>query len=69
VADVTHRKIEEIDAIDGFVERVSMYRAASGLGVSAFGHLDRRAQGRRRRPPSATIGATLGETYDSGGTL
>jgi uncharacterized cupin superfamily protein len=37
VADVTHSKIDEIEAIDGFFERVSMVRVAAGLGVSAFG--------------------------------
>jgi uncharacterized cupin superfamily protein len=37
VADVTHRKIEEIDAIEGFFEKVSMHRVAADLGVSAFG--------------------------------
>jgi hypothetical protein len=37
VADLTYSKIEEIDAIDGFFEKVSMYRVAAGLGVSAFG--------------------------------
>jgi mannose-6-phosphate isomerase-like protein (cupin superfamily) len=37
VADLTHVKIEEIDAIEGFFERLSMRRAASGLGVSSFG--------------------------------
>ncbi len=37
VADVTQVKIEEIDAIEGFFERLSMRRAASALGVSSFG--------------------------------
>lgn len=37
MADVTHAKIEEIDAIEGFFEKVSMRRAAAGLGVGAFG--------------------------------
>ena len=37
MADLTHVKIEEIDAIEGFFERVSMRRAAAALGVTAFG--------------------------------
>jgi mannose-6-phosphate isomerase-like protein (cupin superfamily) len=37
MADVTHAKIDEIDAISGFFERVTMYRAAADLGVSSFG--------------------------------
>ena len=37
MADVTHVKIEEIDAIEGFFERLSMRRVAAGLGVSSFG--------------------------------
>jgi len=37
MADLTHAKIDEIDAIDGVFERVTMHRAAAGLGVSAFG--------------------------------
>lgn len=37
MADVTHTKIEEIDAIDGFFERIKFHKAAAGLGVSAFG--------------------------------
>jgi mannose-6-phosphate isomerase-like protein (cupin superfamily) len=36
VADVTHVRIEEIEALQGF-ERVSMRRAAAALGVSSFG--------------------------------
>ena len=35
--DVTHAKIDEIDAISGFFERVTMFRAAADLGVSSFG--------------------------------
>ncbi|HEX3324983.1 MAG TPA: hypothetical protein VHR65_07645 [Solirubrobacterales bacterium] len=35
--DVTHAKIDEIDAIDGVFERVKLHRAAAGLGVSSFG--------------------------------
>lgn len=37
VADLNHVRIEEIDAIEGFFERLSMRRVAAGLGVSAFG--------------------------------
>jgi mannose-6-phosphate isomerase-like protein (cupin superfamily) len=37
VADVTHVKIDEIDAIEGFFEGIVFHRAAAGLGVRAFG--------------------------------
>ncbi len=37
VADVTHTRIEEIDAIEGVLDGIKMYRAAAGLGVTAFG--------------------------------
>lgn len=37
MADLTHAKIEEIDAIEGFFEGISFRKAAAGLGVSAFG--------------------------------
>jgi mannose-6-phosphate isomerase-like protein (cupin superfamily) len=36
VADLTHVRIDEIDAIEGF-DRLSMRRAAAALGVSSFG--------------------------------
>jgi mannose-6-phosphate isomerase-like protein (cupin superfamily) len=36
VADVTHTRIEEIEALEGF-EGVRLRRAAAGLGVSSFG--------------------------------
>jgi hypothetical protein len=36
VADVTHTKIEDIEALQGF-DRVSLRRAAAALGVSSFG--------------------------------
>jgi mannose-6-phosphate isomerase-like protein (cupin superfamily) len=36
MADVTHTKIEDIEALQGF-ERVSLRRAAASLGVSSFG--------------------------------
>lgn len=35
--DVTHTKIEEIDAIEGVLEGIRMHRVAAGLGVSSFG--------------------------------
>jgi mannose-6-phosphate isomerase-like protein (cupin superfamily) len=34
---VTHVSIDEMDSIEGFFERVTMHKAAAGLGVSAFG--------------------------------
>lgn len=37
MADLTHMKIEEIDAIEGVLEGITMHRIAAGLGVSAFG--------------------------------
>jgi mannose-6-phosphate isomerase-like protein (cupin superfamily) len=37
VVDVTHARIEEIDAIEGFFEGIRFHKAAAGLGVSAFG--------------------------------
>jgi len=37
MADVTHHKIDDLDAIDGYFEKVSMVQVAAGLGVSAFG--------------------------------
>lgn len=37
MADLTHLKIDEIDAIEGFFDRLSMRRVATGLGVSSFG--------------------------------
>jgi mannose-6-phosphate isomerase-like protein (cupin superfamily) len=36
VADATHMRIDEIEALQGF-ERVSLRRAAAALGVSSFG--------------------------------
>ncbi|HEU4945475.1 MAG TPA: hypothetical protein VFT10_09980 [Solirubrobacterales bacterium] len=35
--DLTHLKIDDIDAIEGFFDRLSMRRVAAGLGVSSFG--------------------------------
>jgi mannose-6-phosphate isomerase-like protein (cupin superfamily) len=37
MADLTHAKIEDIDAIEGFFEGIKFHRAAAGLGVSSFG--------------------------------
>lgn len=37
MADVTHSKIEDLNALDGYFEKVSMVQVAAGLGVSAFG--------------------------------
>jgi mannose-6-phosphate isomerase-like protein (cupin superfamily) len=37
VADITHARIDEIDAIEGMLDGIKMHRAAAGLGVSAFG--------------------------------
>jgi mannose-6-phosphate isomerase-like protein (cupin superfamily) len=34
---VTHTRIEDLDAITGMLEGVSMYQARAGLGVSSFG--------------------------------
>lgn len=35
--DVTHSKIDDLNSIDGYFEKVSMVQVAAGLGVSAFG--------------------------------
>jgi hypothetical protein len=37
VADLTHARIDEIDAIEGALDGITMHRAAAGLGVTAFG--------------------------------
>ena len=37
MSDVTHVRIDEIDAIEGQLEGIKFIRAASGLGVGAFG--------------------------------
>jgi hypothetical protein len=37
MADVTHSKIDDLDALDGYFEKVSMVQVAAGLGISAFG--------------------------------
>jgi uncharacterized cupin superfamily protein len=35
--DVTHSKIDDLHALDGHFEKVSMVQVAAGLGISAFG--------------------------------
>jgi mannose-6-phosphate isomerase-like protein (cupin superfamily) len=37
MADLTHVKVDEIEAIDGFFEGIKFHKAAAGLGVSSFG--------------------------------
>ncbi len=37
MADVTHTKIDEMDAIDGFFEGIKFHKAATGLEISSFG--------------------------------
>jgi mannose-6-phosphate isomerase-like protein (cupin superfamily) len=37
MGDVTHAKISEINALEGFLEGIKMHQVAAGLGVSAFG--------------------------------
>jgi mannose-6-phosphate isomerase-like protein (cupin superfamily) len=37
VADFTHKAIDDIDRISGVLDGVTFFRAASELGVSAFG--------------------------------
>jgi mannose-6-phosphate isomerase-like protein (cupin superfamily) len=37
MADVTHTRIDEMDAIEGFFEGIRFHKAAAGLGVSSFG--------------------------------
>jgi hypothetical protein len=37
MADYTHTRIEEIDAISGVLEGLTFYKAAGGLGVESFG--------------------------------
>jgi hypothetical protein len=37
MADLTHTKIDEMEAIDGFFDGIKFHKAAAGLGVSAFG--------------------------------
>lgn len=37
MADLTHAKIGEIDALEGFLDGIKMHQVAKGLGVSAFG--------------------------------
>jgi hypothetical protein len=37
MADLTHARIDDIEAIDGFFEGIKFHKAAAGLGVSGFG--------------------------------
>lgn len=37
MGDLTHTRIEDIDAIEGFFEGISFRKAAAGLGVTSFG--------------------------------
>lgn len=37
MSDLTHRKIDRIDAIDGVLEGIRFHRAAGALGVTSFG--------------------------------
>jgi mannose-6-phosphate isomerase-like protein (cupin superfamily) len=37
MAEITHVKIEDIEAIEGFFEGIKFHKAATGLGVSSFG--------------------------------
>jgi mannose-6-phosphate isomerase-like protein (cupin superfamily) len=37
MADVTHTRIDDLDAIEGYFEGISFRKAAAGLGVSSFG--------------------------------
>jgi hypothetical protein len=37
MAEVTHVRIDELDAIEGVLEGIKFHKAAAGLGVSAFG--------------------------------
>jgi hypothetical protein len=37
MSNITHTKVEDIDAIDGFFEGIKFHKAAAGLGVSSFG--------------------------------
>ena len=37
MADVTHARVDEIEAIDGFFEGIKFHKVAAGLDVHAFG--------------------------------
>jgi mannose-6-phosphate isomerase-like protein (cupin superfamily) len=37
MADFEHKRIEDIDAIEGMLEGIKLHQVASDLGVSAFG--------------------------------
>jgi hypothetical protein len=34
---VTHKRIDDLDAVEGFIEGFKFHRARTGLGVSSFG--------------------------------
>ena len=36
-SDVTHMRIDDLDAVEGFFEGFSFHRARAGLGVNSFG--------------------------------
>jgi len=78
MSDVSHTKIDEMEAIDGFFEGIKFHKAAAGLGVSSFGiSVIDLAPGRMTTPSTPgpegirllVIGATPGEPYATGGTL
>jgi len=37
MAEVTHVRIDDLEAIDGFFEGIKFHKAAAGLGVRSFG--------------------------------
>jgi hypothetical protein len=37
MSDVTHVRVDELDAIEGVLEGITFRKAAAGLGVSSFG--------------------------------
>ncbi len=37
MGDVAHTRIDEIKALEGFLEGIKMHQVASGLGITAFG--------------------------------
>jgi mannose-6-phosphate isomerase-like protein (cupin superfamily) len=37
MADVTHAKVDEIEAIEGVLEGIKFHKVGAGLGVSSFG--------------------------------
>ena len=56
MADVTHMKIDEMEAIDGVFEGIRFHKAAAGLEVTSFGiSIVDLAPGADRTTPSTTI--------------